>query len=288
MSVAILAQHGRTFRLAGRLLPQAALADAAALYAFCRAVDDLADETPDPEAAQAELIALRRAMLDGAGHPLADAFAELHARTGASLRAALVLVDTVTNDLGPVRIPDGAALLRYAYGAAGTVGLMMCSVLGAPDPRAAAHAIDLGVAMQLTNIARDVVADAGQDRLYLPASWLPPSLGPGDVADAPGPVFHAVQQVLAHAGHRYRSAEAGFCFLPRRVRPAIRAAARLYEEIGLMALRRGPAYLNAGRCVVPMHRKLVLLAGCLAASVPPGPHDRLLHAALHGLPGTHA
>ena len=289
-AVRVLARHGRTFRLAGRLLPPATLSCAAELYAFCRAVDDMADEGADDDAARAGLLHLRLAVLTrDASHPLA---AQLFAlRAGAGTEAAVALIDTVLSDLGPVRLADEAALLRYAYGVAGTVGLQMCVVLGVDDPCAAPHAIDLGVAMQLTNIARDVAEDAARDRLYLPGAWLPPGLEPAGVLDAPGPVFAAVQQVLARADRRYRSAERGFHHLPPRVRPAIRAAARLYEEIGLRVLRQGPGYLHAGRCVVPLPRKLLLVAGCLGAGlgrVPAGPHDPMLHADLRGLPGVRA
>lgn len=286
-AVAVLARHGRSFRLAGRLLPRAALRDAAELYAFCRAVDDLADEAQDPAAARASLLALRRALLAGdAGHGLAAPFLALHARTGASLHAAVALTDAVLTDLGPVRVSDEAGLLRYAHGVAGTVGLMMCAVLGADAPAAEPHAIDLGIAMQLTNIARDVAEDAARDRLYLPAAWLPPGLGPEGLAGNPEAAFSAVRRVLARADRHYRSAESGHRHLPARVRPAVRAAGRLYEEIGLRVLRRGPARLLAGRCTVPAPRKLLLAAGSWFGGSPAGPHDPALHDALRGLPGT--
>ena len=286
---AVTRHHAKSFFFASHLLFGARRRAAFALYAFCRAVDDLADLSPDADAARAELLALHQALLHRtSATPLAAQFALLHQVTGACPEAAAALVATVLTDLGIVRMADEAALLRYAYGVAGTVGLMMCPVLGTHEPRAMAHAIDLGVAMQLTNIARDVADDAAQGRLYLPATWLPPGLSPSDVLDASGPVFHAVRQVLALADRRYRSAELGYRYLPPRVRPAIRAAARLYEEIGLRVLRHGPGYRAAGRCVVPLPRKLVLLAGCLAAGLPHGPHDEVLHAALHGLPGAHA
>jgi phytoene synthase len=296
--LAVLAHHGRSFRLAGRLLPRAVLADAAELYAFCRAVDDLADESSDQAAARDSLGLLRQALLAGQGGTrLADGFAALHARTGADPQAAALLVGTVLQDLDPVRMADEAALLRYAYGAAGTVGLMMCAVLGVDDPdarlAAVPHAIDLGVAMQLTNVARDVAEDAARDRLYLPASWLPAGFGPADVPGAPAPVFAAVQRLLALADRRYRSGGLGLRHLPPRVRPAIRAAARLYEEIGVEVLRRGPGYLHSGRCVVPGRRRMALLAAALVGGTLGGPHggalhDPALHAALRGLPGVPA
>ncbi len=260
----VLGRHGRTFRLAGGLLRRADLDAAARLYVFCRAVDDLADESPDPAAARAALLALRREVGQGGrDSPLAARFADL----AACPRATAAFIDTMLGDLDRVRIADEAALVRYAYGAAGTVGVLMCGVLGVRDPAAEPHAVDLGIAMQLTNIARDVVEDAGRGRLYLPATWLPQGFGPADVAADPDSVFAAVQRLLALADARYRSAARGLRFLPPRSRLAIRVAGRLYEEIGRQILRAGPAYLARGRSVVPLRRKLALLSLEAAASL---------------------
>ena len=266
-ALALLARCGRSFRLAGRLLPAATLADAAELYAFCRGVDDLADESADPSSARAELLLLRAAVMEGDDkYPPAAPFLALQRRCGLDSDAAVALIDTVLSDLGPVRVADEMALLRYAHGAAGTVGLMMCPILNVRAATATTHATDLGIAMQLTNIARDVAEDAMRDRLYLPATWLPAGLDVTRLHEASDGVFSAVRQLLALADQRYRSAELGYRDLPARMRPAIRAAARIYEEIGLRILRHGPAYLGAGRCVVPLPRKLLLLAGSLIAT----------------------
>jgi len=264
VSVAVLARCGRSFRLAGRLLPGDTLRNAAALYAFCRLVDDLADETTDPVAARAELLGLRRAVLAGdTTDALAQPFLALQASHGLKAQSAATLIDTVMQDLEPVRLADEAALMDYAYGAAGTVGEMMCAILGVRIAQALPHAIDLGMAMQLTNIARDVIEDAGRGRIYLPAAWLPNDVTADNLFSRAESVFPAVRRVLECADSRYRSGARGFAHLPPRVRPAIKAASRLYEEIGLRILRQGPAYMSAGRCVVPSGRKLVLLASCL-------------------------
>ena len=289
--VALLARYGRTFRLAGRFLRHDDLEAAASLYSFCRQVDDLADEAADPAAAKAALEALCLALRDDPGAmPLAARFAALADAHGIDREIGVHLVETVQADLGPVRIADEAALLRYAYGAAGTVGLMMCDLLGVLAPGARAHAIDLGIAMQLTNIARDVAEDAARDRLYLPAAWLPPGFAPDHVMAAPEPVFAAVQRMLILAERHYRSAAAGYRYLPIRARSAIRVAGRLYREIGMRILAAGPGYLAAGRCVVPRRRRLaLLLREAPTAWIPepgPGPHDPALHLALTGLPGT--
>ena len=269
MSVAVLSRYGRSFRLAGRLLPGDCLRDAATLYAFCRAVDDLADETTDPIAARADLLALRGAVIAGdRSHVLAQPFISLRDSHGAGTASAVTLIDTVLRDLQPMRLADEAALMDYAYGAAGTVGEMMCAVLGVSSVQALPYAVDLGMAMQLTNIARDVIEDADNGRVYLPAAWLPDDVTPGILPSRPEAVFAAVERLLAGAERCYRSGEQGLVFLPPRVRPAIRAAARIYEEIGLRILRKGPAYLAARRVVVPMHRKMVLLVSSVLDTKP--------------------
>jgi phytoene synthase len=287
--VAILAHYGRTFRLAGRFLPRADLEAAAALYSFCRQVDDLADEAPDPVAARAALDNLGTALRgEAAAQPLAAQFAALAARSAIDREVAAHLVETVGSDTGPVRIADEAALMRYAYGVAGTVGLMMCDVLRVGDARAKPFAIDLGIAMQLTNIARDVAEDAVRNRLYLPAAWLPPAMPPAAFLQHRDEVFIAVRRVLARADRHYRSAELGYRYLPRHARLAIGVAGRLYEEIGRKILRAGPAYLAGPRCVVPSWRKGLLIPAIAAALLKPPQeqrHDQRLQLELVGLPG---
>lgn len=280
--ISILTKYGRSFRLAGRLLPKATLHGSARLYAFCRAIDDLADETTDAEWARSELSKIARAIeTQDRSTPLAAEFHGLVQQYGVSRSAGLELIATVSRDLDCAQIADDRALLAYAYGAAGTVGVMMCAVLGANDPRARAPASDLGIAMQLTNIARDVMEDAVRGRVYLPGTWLPHGLSSAGFDKAPESVFGAVQRVLALADERYRSAEAGMVYLPRRVRPAIRSASRLYQEIGIQILRQGPGYLQSGRCVVPHSRRLWVMLGCL---IPP---MRGRKQTLHRDPGPH-
>ncbi len=261
-----LARHGRSFRLAGTLLRRRDLEDAATLYAFCRQVDDLADLADDPEVARTALLRLRHAVAaTDARHAQAAPLLEIAGRRGIDLQPALALIDTMILDLSPLALADEAALLRYAYGAAGTVGLMMYDMLGSRDPAGRRHAVDLGIAMQLTNIARDVVEDAARGRLYLPATWLPADLSLGCIARAENTAatYRAVQLLLALADRHYRSAESGMKFLPLRPRTAIRVAARLYEEIGRMILDAGAGYLGSGRVRVPTGRRLVLLARVL-------------------------
>jgi phytoene synthase len=290
----VLDTRARSFSLASRLLPTSARDDAAVLYAVCRLADDLADDAPDDDTARRELDRLDAELAgDAPPRPVVRAWIELSRRRGIDPAPLRFLVATAREDLGAVRIPDRRGLLRYAYGVAGTVGLLMSSLLGATDARAAAHAVDLGVAMQITNICRDVLEDAGRGRVYLPANVLhdagvePDALVAG-AADRAA-VARVVTDLLALADRYYASGEAGARYLPWRVRFGVLAASRLYQRIGQVLVRRGADPL-VGRTVVPgPERAWALLTALIVGARPPArPHDVSLHRALDGLPGIDA
>lgn len=297
-SRAVLARHARSFRWASTFLPADARDDAAVVYTFCRVADDLVDEAPDPATAARD-IALLDAELrgDAPPRPLVAAFREIAARRGIDLRSAQELVVGIAGDQGVVRVADDEALLRYCYRVAGTVGLLMCGVIGVTARAAWPHAVDLGIGMQLTNICRDVLEDTKRDRVYLPATRLraagvdPEALVAGRADRAQ--VAAVVRDLLAEAERYYDSADDAMRHIPLRSRLAILVASRIYRAIGRRLLRHGGDTM-AGRTVVPWWEKLYWLgAGLLSALrprvaglVPAPPHDATLHRGLAGLPGT--
>lgn len=249
----VLRRHARSFRVAARLLSEEQAADAAICYAFCREVDDLIDEAPDLEQARVALARWREETRGSRpARPLIEAWRALAARRGFPIEAGLQLIDAVGTDAGAVRIADDRALLDYAMGVAGTVGLMMCGILGAPAS-ARPQAVDLGIAMQLTNIARDVAEDARRDRVYLPATRLAlAGLSPADVlaGRADDAALAAIVRGLVLLAERYyRSAIAGMARIPWRGRLAVAVAAGLYRAIGRKVVRRGAEALR-GRAVL--------------------------------------
>ena len=173
----------------------------------------------------------------------------------------------------------------------------MCGVLGVTDKQALPFAIDLGVAMQLTNICRDVREDAGRGRVYLPATRLraagidPERLPTGDIDRAK--LAGVVRDLLALAERYYASADDAMRHIPWRSRLAILVASRIYRAIGRRLLRHG-ADTWAGRTIVPWWEKGAWAAAGLFAAlhprvagwVPSPPHERALHLGLEGLPGT--
>ena len=260
-----LARRGSSFALAATLLPGPTAARVARLYAVCRTVDDLAD--CDASAAAAARLARLRAELDGAP-PRDPAALELHdlARIGDfSLGYARDLVRGVQGDLEPVRIGAVGDLLVYAYRVAGSVGAMMAPMLGAEDERAAAPAVDLGIAMQLTNIARDVLEDARADRRYLPAAWvdLPPAAIAAATPAARERVPAALHGLVALADRHYERGIAGLPNLPLRARTTVAVAAELYRAIGTVVRERDGAYWQ-GRAVVAKPRRWAIAARTIA------------------------
>ena len=255
----VLSTHARSFRFAAWFLPADVADEVAVLYAFCRMVDDLADEGDDDQAARVALERVRDE-LDGTAPARAlvaamGAFGDL----GMPMAPAHDLIDGALSDLGGVVVADDEALITYSYRVAGTVGLMMAALCGTEDPDARRPAKDLGIAMQITNICRDVAEDAERGRVYLPASRL---LAAGTSAAAVlqgtaprGAIASVVLDLLDLADRYYASGRAGLGYLPLRTRVAVAVAARVYGAIGTV-LRTRQGDPMRGRAWVPWHGKL--------------------------------
>ncbi len=265
-AIAVLKSHGRSFHFASRLLGQTYRTRAARLYAFCRYVDDLADEASDPVIASQELLALKTSLeKKQATEPCVVSMIDLMQELSMPLEPVLSLVSGVRSDLEPRRVKDQAELLQYAYQVAGTVGLMMCVILDVRDRQAWPFAIDLGIAMQLTNIARDVGEDAHKGRIYLPATWLgglTPAQIPEPTADHAAQLRNATGKVLSLAQTYYQSGLDGIHYLPTTARYGIMVAAMVYREIGQVVAEEGHRSWD-NRAIVPYSRKLVTAAKAL-------------------------
>ena len=286
----VLSRKGKSFHWARRWMAPAHAARATRLYGFCRYVDDLADESSAGQDPRLALALVAQGITSGTSqNPIVtDAIALIRE---CRIQPALILtfIDGITSDLDTVRIADESALIRYCYQAAGTVGSMMCRVLGCHDPVALRHAIDLGIAMQLTNICRDVQADATAGRRYLPASLIG-DLDPQALVNPARPLQPRLQACIDHlldtADRYYRSGEAGLAHLPFGARCSILIAARVYRAIGTRLRQQDNAYW-LGRTVVPRRTKslvtlqaLVSLPSLPGFWVPARQHDPALHGAL--------
>ena len=244
------------------------------LYAWCRHADDLIDGQTSGHDQQADfrtgqrerLQALRKATkaaLDGA-HSDDQVFEALHQvveRHSIPHRHPLELVRGFEMDVEERAYHTLDDTLDYCYHVAGVVGVMMSMIMGVRDTHVLDRASDLGIAFQLTNIARDVIDDARAGRVYLPSQWLADAgLSGIDPRNRDQwPALHALAlQLLDHAEPHYASAYKGMAALPWRSAWAIAAARRVYRDIG-EKLRREGAFAWDGRVSTSKARKIWLL-----------------------------
>ena len=274
----LLHQGSLTFFAASLMLPRKVREPASALYAFCRLADDVVDDGDGSP----ELIQGLRARLDNAyaGRPApqpADrALAAVVAAYGIPRTLPEALLEGFEWDAAGRRYETLDDLCHYAARVAGAVGAMMSLLMGVRSEDGLARACDLGVAMQLSNIARDVGEDARMGRLYLPRQWmreagLDPDAWLAQPEFSPA-LARVVARVLAAADELYARVDAGVAQLPASCRPGINAARFLYAEIGHEVARRGGDSVTQ-RAVVPGRRKAWLLFKALVSR--PGPGARL-------------
>jgi len=265
---ALLRGGSRTFFAASLVLPKDVSAAAIGLYAFCRVADDAIDQGADRGQALKDLHARLDGIYAGAPHDNAAdrAFADTAMRHGIPKVLPEALLEGFEWDSLNRRYESITELYAYGTRVAGTVGAMMAMVMGVRSRALLARACDLGVAMQLTNIARDVGEDARCGRLYLPQDWMRAAgLDPDEWLANPvfnDPLRSVIQRVLHAADALYRRADAGLARLPAGCRPGMFAARLLYAEIGHEVARRGYDSVSR-RAVVPWQRKTKRLLDAL-------------------------
>ncbi|MBM3389156.1 MAG: phytoene/squalene synthase family protein [Betaproteobacteria bacterium] len=264
----------KTFFAASLLLPPRIRLAATALYAFCRVADDLIDDGADKAAASTELQQRLDAVYRAHPHQLESDHAL--AMVVHQHQIPRVLLDALLEgfawDAQQRRYETVQALHAYAARVASTVGAMMTLIMGVRTAAALSRACDLGVAMQLTNIARDVGEDARAGRLYLPRQWMrEEGIDPDQWMRDPQfnqAISRVVKRLLDEADRLYKRAESGIALLPKDCQAAIRAAGLVYGEIGREVERRGLNSVDS-RAVVSSRRKLMLLGKALTSPTRP-------------------
>lgn len=268
----VIEVHGRTFALASRLLPAAKRGPTVVLYAWYRRADDAVDRVPLEQ--QPAAVARVRGEVDAVfGHssvsdPLLMALRDVVRAHQIPRTYFDEFVEGLAWDAARAPCVSHGDLMRYCYRVAGTVGAVVAHVLGAKSQAALRSAAHMGMAMQLTNICRDVNEDYLNGRIYLPLTLT----GGLPAAGRPLPVWarpivgRSVGVLLLEAEDLYRSGDRGLGALGWRTALAIRAARLMYAEIGARILRRGCDVVS-GRVVVPAWRKLTLLASAFAGSL---------------------
>ncbi len=225
--------HGRSFYFASRFLSPAKRRAVHSIYAYCRTADDIVDNAQCVESARQDLDNWLH-QIDRPVDLIARAFMDTRQRFAIPAQPARDLIEGVGRDLQPTLFRTWPELRVYCHGVAGTVGLMVSPVLGCSDPAVLNRAAGLGIAMQLTNILRDVAEDAELGRLYLPTDELAAfGIDPESVLERRpnGSFTEFMQFQISRARELYDEARPGIPALPPASRLTTLAASHFYSGI---------------------------------------------------------
>jgi 15-cis-phytoene synthase len=277
----MIRKGSKSFSLAARLFDAETRDAAFFLYGWCRFCDDQVDEASqslnqnelDRRLGELKEKTASAFSLEPQQEPVFVALQYIAHRYAIPSHYALELIEGMGMDVRGTRYPTFNDLLLYCYRVAGTVGLMMSHVMGLRDELALKHAADLGIAMQLTNIARDITEDAAMGRIYLPLDWLSEAdIDPDTIAAPPHRENLAAltARLLGKADRFYASGDAGLWHLSFRSACAVAAARHVYAEIGALLKKRGARAWNQRGYVTGGRKLWVVLRGLaqVAASMP--------------------
>jgi phytoene synthase len=271
----MIQKGSKSFSLAARLFDPATRDAAFFLYGWCRYCDDQVDQV-GAGVDRSELDARLKALKDNTAaafsstpqqEPVFIALQYIVHRYAIPSHYALELIEGMAMDVRATQYASLKELLLYCYRVAGTVGLMMAHVMGLRDEAALKHAADLGIAMQLTNIARDIIEDASMGRIYLPAAWLAEAkIAPEEIAAPENREKLAVLtlRLLRESERYYRSGDAGLWYLSFRSACAVAAARNVYAEIGALLLQKGARAWDERTYVTGARKIRVVLRGILS------------------------
>ena len=242
-----LSIYAKSFNWSGFFLPKKIYYKCSVLYDFCRTIDNIADQNKDLEIKKKELGEFRKKFEqknkdDGVIKNMWDLMNEKNI----SKKIVEDLFDGINSDLKKeVKIETEKELLIYSYRVAGTVGLMMAKIFGVKKKESLQRAIDLGIAMQLTNIARDVVEDEKKNRVYLIKSS--------------NDAFKSIKNIILKADSFYESSFEGIKDIPLNSRFSIIVARRVYRQIGKKILSKKDieSYREAGKIYVSKIGKII-------------------------------
>ena len=255
-----LKKHAKSFYFAGLLLDKQTLHDASVLYAFCRQLDDAADieDMSEKSVKLQQLITDYRA--EKSQNEINTAFKELKKKYQLNNQFIDDLILGVSSDLQFKQPKDLKELIYYSYQVAGTVGGLMARILGATNEKAWRFAIDLGIAMQLTNISRDIKEDALNHRIYLPQNQLGSDIDATNIfnPENESKVYNVTKDILDMADKYYQSGFSGIYYIPKKNKFSILIAGILYQSIGNKVLSHHDKFLKQ-RVYLTLFEKIVIL-----------------------------
>lgn len=262
----IIQRGSKSFSLASRLFDKTTREAALFLYGWCRHVDDAIDEIEDTSEQQERLSSLLRKTRDAfQGEKSQETEFQALNTVARSYQIpsfyAEELLQGMKMDVSHQNYETLEELSLYCYRVAGVVGLMMAHIMGVSSENALRNASDLGIAMQLTNISRDIITDARMGRVYLPLNWLKEvGVSPEDVANPSHRIALAylVRRLLTEAESKYETGIEGLKYLPVRAALAVAMASCVYRRIGRQVISKREKAWDS-RQVVSTFRKFLCL-----------------------------
>ena len=237
-----LEKHGKSFYWASFFLPNKNKGAASELYSICRYFDDLADETPTDQSGK--LKSEFEQIYNNAEHPINKFFKS----NNIPIQILGDFIQGLIQDQKLVRLQTEKDLIEYSYQVAGTVGLMMQPLILVKNKNANKHAVDLGIAMQLTNIARDIYEDANMNRVYVPKEWLREisieHLKNDSIDEVQAQMSAILRKLIDLSEIYYQNGFSGMKYIPIKTRLAIFFAAKIYRAIGMKIKSNKYKYSN--------------------------------------------
>ena len=261
----VISHGSKSFSLASRLFPMGKRQEVFLLYNWCRYCDDEVDESPASvrPARLRELKDLTEKAMQGEPTEILamNAFSLVYRNYQWPKHYPRELLAGMQMDVDHQPCANMEELMLYSYRVAGVVGLMMAHIMGVSDEKALEYGCDMGMAMQLTNISRDVITDFENGRVYLPEDWLNEAGIP--IASLNHSMYRqslseVVARLLGRAEELYTSGEKGLKYLDFRSALTIQSARNIYSEIGRLVLRKSARAWDE-RQYVKLPRKLVLV-----------------------------
>lgn len=287
-------KHGKTFYWASFFLDKSKMQAIYSIYSFCRKVDDMVDEAKTPDIAKKRLLIFMEAWKSDKSHPVINLLSDIPKENWPNQKLVENFLNGQISDIKFSSFKSEKSLIIYCYQVAGTVGLMVCDIFGVKDKKMRYFAIDLGIAMQLVNISRDIYEDSLRNRVYLPESLI----GKYSAKEIANPnketarkIDEARKKIIKLANIYFDSASRAIDHLPKGASLAVKLASALYQQIGYQLMNAQYVH-NEKRCYVSNFSKLLITLGIITKYLTSFKeemkvHNENLHKFIHNLPDAH-
>ena len=287
-------KHGKTFYWASFFLDKSKMQAIYSIYSFCRKIDDMVDEAQTPDIAKKRLLIFMEAWKKCKSHPVINLLSDIPKENWPNQKLVKNFLNGQISDIKFSTFKSEKSLIIYCYQVAGTVGLMVCDIFGVKDKKMRYFAIDLGIAMQLVNISRDIYEDSLRNRVYLPESLIgkysAKEIANPDIETAKK-IDKARKKIIKLANIYFDSASRAIDHLPKGASLAVKLASALYQRIGYQLMNAQYVH-NEKRCYVSNFSKLLITLGIITKYLTSLKeemklHNENLHKFIRNLPDAH-